>query len=97
MNEKIQKIIDILEQNEELKKYYYDNPPKTNEEFIAAAKELGVELTEDDFKFAATELSEEELEQIAAGEKRSKDGIKDACGVGMLIVCGAGAGAMYWA
>ena len=95
MNEKIQKIIDILEQNEELKKYYYDNPPKTNEEFIAAAKELGVELTEDDLKFAATELSEEELEQIAGG-KRTKDGIKKACGAGALFVCGAAAGAMYW-
>lgn len=96
MNEKLQKIFEVLEQNAELKKKYYDNPPKTIEEFIAAAKELGFELTEDDLKIPTLELTDEELEQVAGG-KRTKEGIKQACGGAIIFFCTLGAGAAYYA
>ena len=95
MNEKLQKVFDILEQNEELKNYYYKNPPKTKEEFIAAAKKLGVELTEDDLKNPTAELTKEELDQVAGG--RTKHEILRCCGGATLFVCGLGAGCAYYA
>lgn len=95
MNEELQKVFDILEQNEELKNYYYKNPPKTKEEFIAAAKKLGVELTEDDLKSPTAELTKEELEQVAAGG-RTKDEILLSCGGGALFICGIGCGVSYY-
>lgn len=92
MNDKLQKLLELLEQDEELKQKYYDNPPKTNEEFIAAAKELGVELTEDDLELPTVELSMEDLDQVAGGEK----GPDKDCGSGAEFACTIFFGAAWY-
>jgi len=64
MTENVKKLLELVSQNEELAK-------KLNglgkEEFIAAVKELGIELTDADLEQNA-ELSDDELDTVAGGK-----------------------------
>lgn len=64
MTDNMKKLLELVSQNEELAK-------KLNglgkEELIAAAKDLGFELTDADFE-RNTELSDDELDAVAGGK-----------------------------
>lgn len=63
MTENAKKFLEIISKNDELIAKI-GNMPK--EELVALAKELGFELTEDDF-VQKSELDEDELEAVAGG------------------------------
>lgn len=87
MADNMKKFLELVSQNEELGKKLNG---MNKEEIIAAAKELGVELTEDDLKQESEELSDDELDAVAGGKscacvlggggKKTGDGsIYDVC------------------
>lgn len=64
MTANMEKLLKILSENEELGKKFTQ---LKEADLIAAAKELGIELTEADFAAPDGEVSESELESIAGG------------------------------
>ena len=94
MNEKLKLALEKLEQNHELKDEVKKNPPKTAEEIIAIAAQLGIALTKDDLKPEGKEMSLEEADQVAGGDK--VDNVGDVCDTGVCIVCGAASGSALW-
>ncbi len=67
MNEKLKLLSEKLKQDEALKKELEQNPPKTSEDLIEAAKRLGIVLTDEDLSDFG-KLSAEEIDQIAGGK-----------------------------
>lgn len=67
MNDKIKTVLEKISKNEELKAQFKANPPKSEEDFVALAAKVGVELTVDEIKAANKELSDENLEKISGG------------------------------
>lgn len=63
MTENIKKLLELASTNEELKAKLTD---ASKDEFIAVAKENGIELTDADFE-QSSELSEDELNAVAGG------------------------------
>lgn len=65
MTENLKKFLEALSSNEELGQ---KASAASQEELLAMAKELGIELTEDDFKQESKELSDDELDAVAGGK-----------------------------
>ncbi len=91
MNEKFKEVLKLMEQNEELKKKYCENPPKTMEDFISIAKELGIELTKEELASQTGELTDEDLEKVAGGNDPMND-----CWLGFTVVCSVFIGAAWY-
>lgn len=85
MNEKLKMALEKLEQNPEIMAEVKKNPPKTKEDFIAIAAQLGVEITKEELEAATKEMSLEELDQSAGGV--NKDQILALCGNSQLLIC----------
>jgi len=95
MSENLKKFLEAVSANEELNKKASAAP---KEELLAMAKELGIELTEDDLKQESKELSDDELDAVAGGGtcacvlggggKKAGDGsVYDVCA---CVVAGTG-------
>ncbi len=74
MTENMKAFMDALKNNEELAKKFAEMTTTAqaegkdcSAEFIALAKECGITLTAEDFKFDKEELSDEELENASGG------------------------------
>lgn len=65
MTENLKKLLETVSANEELNK---KASAASKEELLAMAKELGIELTEDDLKPESEELSDDELDAVAGGK-----------------------------
>ena len=65
MSENLKKFLEAVSANEELAKKV---STASKEELLAMAKELGIELTEDDLKQVSQELSDDELDAVAGGK-----------------------------
>ena len=63
MTDNLKKLLELVSQNEELQKKLQG---LNKDEFIAAAKDLGIELTEADLEQNA-EISDDELDAVAGG------------------------------
>ena len=63
MTDNLKKLLELVSQNEELQKKLQG---LNKDEFIAAAKDLGIELTEADLSENA-EISDDELDAVAGG------------------------------
>ena len=72
MTENMKKLQDLLSENEELAKKIND---MSREEIIAAAKQMGIALAEEDFAQAA-ELSDDDLDAVAGGVAISSNKIE---------------------
>ena len=94
MNEKLKLALEKLEQNPELKEEVTKNPPKNAEEIITIAARLGVKLTKDDLKPESKEMSLEEADRLAGGDK--VDNVGDVCDTGVCVVCGAVIASALW-
>ena len=68
MNKELLKLIESLKLDEEMKKKILDNPPKTREELIRLATQLGIEI---DFDAAPVELDDSEIAKISGGVMQS--------------------------
>lgn len=86
MTENLKKFLETVSAQEELGK---KSSAASKEELMAMAKELGLELTEADFKQKSAELSDDELEAVSGGSscscsisgsgKQDVDGPDDVC------------------
>ena len=94
MNEKLKLALEKLERNPELKAEVMKNPPKSAEEIIAIAARLGVKLTKDDLKPESKEMSLEEADRLAGGDK--VDNVGDVCDTGVCIACGMAQASALW-
>ena len=65
MTDNMKKLLELVSQNEELVKKVNT---ASKEELMAMAIELGVELSEADFKQESAELSDDELDAVAGGK-----------------------------
>ena len=99
MSETLKKFLEEISADEELMKKACT---ASEEEILALAKEKGYELTAEDLKKQASELSEDELETVAGGKScycalgggGTGDGNEDTCA---CVVAGAGKGyKVYW-
>ena len=64
MNKELLKLFESLKLDEEMKKKIFDNPPKTREELIRLATQLGIEI---DFDAALDKLDDSEIAKISGG------------------------------
>jgi len=64
MTDAMKKLLELVSQNEELQQKFQE---LNKDEFIAAAKDLGIELTEADLSENA-EISDDELDAVAGGK-----------------------------
>ena len=64
MNKELLKLLESLKLDEEMKKKIFDNPPKTKEELIRLATQLGIEI---DFDAALDKLDDSEVAKISGG------------------------------
>ena len=64
MNKELLKLLESLKLDEEMKKKILDNPPKTREELIRLATQLGIEI---DFDAALDKLDDSEVAKISGG------------------------------
>ena len=64
MNKELLKLLESLKLDEEMKKKILDNPPRTREELIRLATQLGIEI---DFDAAPAELDDSEIARISGG------------------------------
>ena len=95
MTENMKKFLETMSQNAEQAKKISE---LDKDGLIAAAKELGIELTEADFVQPSGELNDDELEAVAGGKAcycvvgggGTKSGVDDTC-----ACAGAGAGFFY--
>jgi len=95
MTEKMKTLFEKVSASEELAKKM--NATKNEQELIAFAKELGIELTAEDIKQPVAEISDDELEAVAGGGDVScacamggggtKDGNDKTCA---CVLAGAG-------
>ena len=69
MNKELLKLLESLKLDEEMKKKILDNPPKTKEELIRLATQLGIEI---DFDAAPVELDDSEIAKISGGVMQSQ-------------------------
>lgn len=67
MSENLQKFLEIVSENEELRDKL--NAVTQKSAVIEIAKEAGYELTEDDFGPSVSEVSDEELDDVVGGSK----------------------------
>ena len=68
MNKELLKLLESLKLDEEMKKKILDNPPKTKEELIRLATQLGIEI---DFDAGMVELDDSEIAKISGGVAQS--------------------------
>ena len=80
MNDKIKTVLEKISKNDELKAQLKANPPKSEEDLVALAAKVGIELTVDEIKAANKELSDEKLDKVSGG----------GCGWATVVVCVAG-------
>lgn len=64
MNKELFKLLESLKLDEEMKKKILDNPPKTKEELIRLATQLGIEI---DFDAVLDKLDDSEVAKISGG------------------------------
>ena len=64
MNKELFKLLESLKLDEEMKKKILDNPPKTKEELIRLATQLGIEI---DFDAVLDKLDDSEVEKNSGG------------------------------
>lgn len=64
MNKELFKLLESLKLDEEMKKKILDNSPKTKEELIRLATQLGIEI---DFDAVLDKLDDSEVEKISGG------------------------------
>ena len=64
MNKELLKLLESLKLDEEMKKKILDNPPRTREELIRLATQLGIEI---DFDAVPAELDDSEIAKISGG------------------------------
>lgn len=67
MNDIIKLVMKKISENEDLKEQFKNNPPKSPEEFIELAKQVGVDLTVEAVQSACKELQDDELDKVSGG------------------------------